>query len=262
MVQEKPGKVDVDAIIYGLSADFLDECLDNIEEAEKALANMRDGRGDFQNQNNNLQRHVHSIKGMAATFGFPAISVFAHRLEDFLEALEDVAPYLDEIQVFLDRIREVTESGHNPNEEDYIRLVRSLPRAHNRIAAIRPSREVNILLAMPRDIQRKIIGQELSSCGFGVSFVATGVEAISSVLSIRPDVVISGNFLDDMSGVDLAGALSVIRATRGTKFILISSADSREEEKLDIPKGVVIIKKEVNYTETLTEHFIDWGLFG
>jgi len=257
-----PEKIDVDAIIANLSDEFIDDCLDNVEAAEKALGNMQAGRGDFKNQYDKLQRHVHSIKGTAATFGFPAIGVFAHRLEDFLEALKDVGSHLDEIQVFLDKIREVAESGHNPDDEEYIRLVRTLPRAHNRIAAVRPTRDVNILLVMPRDIQRKIIGQELSACGFGVSFVATGVEALSSVLAMKPDVVISNNFLDDMSGTDLARALSVIRATHGTNVALISSADKRACNMTDIPEGVVVIKKEVNYAEALSQHLIDWGLFG
>ncbi|NQU55868.1 MAG: Hpt domain-containing protein [Rhodospirillales bacterium] len=254
--------VDVDAIIANLSGEFVEDCLDNVEEAEKALANMQNGQGDFKNQYDNLQRHVHSIKGTAGTFGFPAIGVFAHRLEDFIEALKDVSPHLDKIQIFLDKIREIAESGHNPEGEDYIRLVRSLPRAHNRIAAVRPTREVNILLVMPRDIQRKIIGQELSSCGFGMSFVASGVDAISSVLSMKPDVVISSNFLEDMSGADLARTLSAIKATRGINFALISSDEFDDVKKIDIPDGVVIIKKEVDYTETLSKHLVAWGLFG
>ncbi len=262
MSRDSAKNVDVDAIIANLSGEFIDDCLDNVEEAEKALANIKDGRGDFKKQYANLQRHVHSIKGTAGTFGFPAIGVFAHRLEDFIEALKDVNPYLDEIQTFLDRIREVAESGHNPQEEEYIRLVRSLPRAHNRIAAVRPTREVNILLVMPRDIQRKIIGQELSSCGFGMSFVATGLEAISSVLESKPNVIISATFLEDISGVDLARALCAIKATRGINFVLLSSADTQEYKKIDIPEGVVVIKKGIDYTEALSEHLVAWGLFG
>lgn len=233
-----------------------------MEEAEKALAHMRSGRGDFVNHYDNLQRHVHSIKGTAGTFGFPSISDFAHRLEDFIEALKDVSPHLDEIQLFLDRITEVAESGHNPDEEEYSRLLRSLPRAHSRMAAVRPTREVNILLVMSRNIQRKIIGQELSACGFGMSFVATGVEAISSVLSMKPDVVISSNFIDDMSGIDLARALFAMEATKGINFALLSSADDRDHKKMDIPQGVVVIKKEVDYTESLSAHLVAWGLFG
>lgn len=254
--------IDVDAVIASLSKEFIDDCLDNVEEAEKALANMRAGGSDFASQYDNLQRYVHSIKGTAGTFGFPAITVFAHRLEDFLEASKDVRPHLDEVQLFLDRIREVAESGQNPDEDEYIRLLRSLPRAHSRIAAVRPTREVNILLVMPRDIQRKIIGHELSSCGFGMSFVATGVEAIASVLLMKPDVVISGYVLEDMSGVDLARALAAIKATQGVNFALISSSDNQGRSKIDIPEGVVVIKKEVDYTVSLSEHLVKWGLFG
>ncbi len=34
------------------------------------------------------------------------------------------------------------------------------------------------------------------------------------------------------------------------------------DDCLDIPEGVVVIKKGDDYTESLSEHLIAWGLFG
>lgn len=254
--------VDVGSIIARLSGEFIDDCLDNVGESEAALAIMRNGDDGFAAAFDSLQRHVHSIKGTAATFGFPAIGVIAHRLEDFIEALPDVRGHIDNFQLFLDRIREITDSGANPEGHEYTRMMGSLPRAHVRLNAVRPSREVNVLLVMPRGVQRKIIGQELSACGFGMSFVASGVEAISSALSALPDVVILNNSLDDMTGIDLARTLSSIEATCGINIALVCSDTSQHKNRDGVPEGVAIIKKQVNYTEALSEHLMDWGLFG
>ncbi|MBL6933214.1 MAG: Hpt domain-containing protein [Rhodospirillales bacterium] len=254
--------VDVDSILAKLSAEFIDDCLDNLDEADKALVSMRANPDDLQSHYDNLHRLVHSIKGTAGTFGFPAVGAIAHRLEDFMEALDGVYSHLDDIQQFLVKMREIAESGINPEGDEYIDLLRRLPRAHNRLAPVRPTRGVNILLVMPRDVQRKIIGHELSSCGFEMSFVANGVQAISSVLTMKPDVVISNDILEDMTGADLAGALSAIKETRGTHFVIMSNTEDELETLPGFPESVAIIKKEVDYTEALSKRLIDWGLFG
>ena len=89
--------VDVGAILANLSAEFVDDCLDNLDECDNAVAKLRAKSGNTQSHYDNLHRHVHSIKGTAGTFGFPAVGVIAHRLEDFVEALENIHNHLDEV---------------------------------------------------------------------------------------------------------------------------------------------------------------------
>jgi len=254
--------MDIESLVSSLRDEFLTDCLDHLDDADQKLHDMIDGCGDFAGHYEVLLRHVHSIKGTAATFGFPAITVVAHRLEDYIEALKDVRPHLNDIQVFLDRIRQTAESGINPEGDDYICLVRSLPRAHNRIAAVRPAREVNVLLVMDGNVQRRIIGQELSSCGFCTSFVARGIDAIATVLSEHPDIVIANGILEDMSGMDLARCLDVIEETHGTHFILLSSSDSIDSQTNNLPEDTAVIHKDAGFAEQLTRHLMALGLFG
>jgi len=242
--------------------EFLVDCLDKLDGADEAINGMIAGGEGFPGHLENFLRMVHSIKGAAGTFGYPTISTIAHRVEDFIEALKNTSAHLSEIQVFVDRMREIAESGFNPGADDCTRLLAALPRANMRIATVRPSREVNVLLVMPRDVQRKIIGQELSSCGFGISFVATGVDAISSVLAASPSIIVSSVILKDMTGMDLARALDGIEAIQGGHFILLSSSPVSNEQLAKLPDHVAIVYKGAGYAESLTKHLVGWGMFG
>jgi len=253
---------DTASIIAKYEQEFLVDCLENLDGADEAINGMVAGGEGFPAHLDNFLRLVHSIKGKAGTFGFPAISAVAHRAEDFIEALKNTSAHMNEVQVFIDRMREIAESGFNPDADDCARLLATLPRANMRIATVRPSREVNVLLVMPRDVQRKIIGQELSSCGFGISFVATGVDAISAVLAESPDIIVSSVILKDMTGMDLARALDGIEAVHGGHFILLSSSPVSNEQFAKLPNHVAIVYKGTGYAESLTEHLIGWGMFG
>lgn len=253
---------DAESVLARYKQEFLVDCLENLDDADEAINGMVVGGEGFSVHLDNFLRQIHSIKGTAGTFGFPSISAVAHRVEDFIEALKNTSAHISEIQIFVDRMREIAESGSNPDADDCTRLLAALPRANMRIATVRPSREINVLLVMHRNVQRKIIGQELSSCGFGISFVATGVDAISSVLESSPDIIISSVVLEDMTGMDLARALDGIEAIDDGHFILLSSSPVSNEELVKLPDHVAIVDKGTGYAESLTEHLIGWGLFG
>ena len=253
---------DIQKVIESMKGEFIADCLEHLDGSDTSLDNIIEGRGSFDSHLVDLNRRVHSIKGTAATFGFSSIATIAHKLEDFIEASPSIYDCLSSIQAFLDIMREVAESGVNPINGEYHNILKNLPRAHSKVEAVNPVRNVDILLVMHRDVQRKIIGQELSSCGFGTSFVESGADAISSIIKHAPNIVVSSVLLDDMSGMDLACALEGIKATRGIHFILLSSSNNISIEAAELPANAKAIHKDLGYAEQLTEQLIKWGYFG
>lgn len=253
---------DIQEAIEGMKGEFLADCLEHLDGSDQSLNNIINKCGPFERHLVDLTRRVHSIKGTAGTFGFPSITTIAHKLEDYIEVSLNIHDCINEIQIFLDVMRDVAESGVNPTNGAYSQILANLPRAHSKIDAVHPTRNVDILLAMHRDVQRKIIGQELSSCGFGTSFVESGVNAISSIIEHRPDIVISSVVLEDMSGIDLARALEGIKASRDIHFILLSSSNNISTEVAELPANATAIHKDLGYAEQLTERLMEWGYFG
>lgn len=279
------GNVDTDAIFANLRGEFLTDCVDYLERANKAIEGMAAEDGGTEEYLEKIQRHVHSIKGMGGSFGFPSISRVAHALEDFMEAHPNILTDWRGIESYLDEIRRIANSGEDVTGLDLSRTLDDLPKAHRRahsqtgapagtemqpdlkelrprIAAVRPAREVNVLLVMPKCVQRKIVGQEMASCGFGISFVDTGVAAIGLALAKKPDIIASNMMLDDMTGGDLARAVAGIEAIRNTRFVLMVSHQANYPEAVDLPDGAAVVTKDGEYAEALTEHLMKWGFFG
>ncbi|MBW2280631.1 MAG: Hpt domain-containing protein [Deltaproteobacteria bacterium] len=66
---------------------FVDETADHLAEMSRALAAVERGDEDASDERaiDTLFRMAHSIKGMAASLDYDAVSTLAHRLEDWLE---------------------------------------------------------------------------------------------------------------------------------------------------------------------------------
>ncbi len=265
------GNVDTKSIIDSLRGEFINDCLDHLERANEAVEGMAAGTGDGEAHLRRIQHNVHTIKGTGGSFGFPSISRIAHALEDFMEAHPDIIADWRGIESYLDEIRRIAGSGVDAAGEDLARIMDTLPKAcrriaavpgRSRIAAVRPVREVNVLLVMPRGVQRKIVGQELASCGFGISFVDGGVAAIGVALARKPDMIASNMVLDDMTGADLARAIAGIEEIKGTRFVLMTSTGTDDLKAAGLPDGAAVVAKDCSYADELTELLMEWGFFG
>ncbi len=276
-----PGNMDSKSVIESLRGEFLSDCLDHLERANEAIEGMAAEAGDGETHLKRIQHKIHTIKGTGGSFGFPSISRIAHALEDFMEAHSDILADWRGIENYLDEIRRIAASGVDVAGEDLARIMDALPKAHrrraafsgspsvpstspgrSRLAAVRPVREVNVLLVMAKGVQRKIVGQELTSCGFGISFVDGGVAAISVTLARKPDMIASSMVLDDMSGADLARAIAGIEGIKDTRFVLMISTRSGNLKVAGLPDGTAMVAKDESYAEELTKLLMEWGFFG
>lgn len=254
---------DLEKALARLKQEFIESCGDRLDEIDEAIDRIYKETGDREADFMQMQRDIHSIKGSAGTHGFTAITVIAHRAEDYIESTNRLTnEQLQDVQVYVDRIREIVETGVNPGEAETQVILKNLPSSTKATVSDQNVRNVTVLLIMRKGIQRKLIGTELSSCGFEISFSENPVEAIGLTLSIKPDIIVSSMEFDDISGVELANIFKAIKATRDTAFVLTTSYEQGSPALAEMPTEAKIIHKSGNFAEELTETLINFGVFG
>lgn len=264
-------KTATDAILLQLSQDFLESCEDSLDVVDTAITRLIDGDGEgdgggvWDDDFAELLRQVHSVKGSGGTFGFPAITLIAHSLEDYIETAAEIGRrQLGAIQVFIDAIRAILGRGKNPSDTETIEILRGLPvsRQARTIGGGQTPRDIGFLLVMPKGLQRRIIGGEMASCGFRVTLSENAVQAIELALANPPDIIAANMFLDDMTGVELARVFKGIDATAKANFMLMTSSDTGDPKTMGLPLGSRIVRKGNQFSEDLSMHLMDWGVFG
>ena len=249
---------DLAMILEDMKSEFIEGTNDRLDEADRAIANLLAGRGDWNNNLLDVKRIVHSIKGGGKTFGFPTISMIAHGLEDYLETAGSVdRQEIEDAQFYVDRIREILDMGANPDEETASRILHGLPtkRCRSRLSNV-----TNVLLLMPKGLQRKIIGQELTSFGFRVAIAETSLGAIDRALTLKPDLVVASMVLDRISGPDLARVFAGIGALSRTKVLLLTASELDDEHLADVPDDVTVIRKGATFARDFMAYLRAEGL--
>lgn len=254
---------DLEKALARLKQEFIESSGDRLDEIDGAIDRIFKGTGDRESDFMQMQRDIHSIKGSAGTYGFNAVTVIAHRLEDYVESTRRLTnKQLGDVQVYIDHIRQIMESGVNPDEEKTQGILKNLPSSTKASVSDQERRYVTVLLVMPKGIQRKLIGTELASCGFEISFSENPIEAIKLAVSIKPNIIVSSTEFPDINGVELANIFKVIRATKKAAFVLTTSHEPDSPILADLPKGTEIIHKGGDFAEELTDCLIHIGVFG
>jgi len=253
---------DLESALSRLKDDFIAGSIEKLDDIDIIIDNIYKNKGHRGDQFFQMQRDVHSIKGSAGTHGLHLLTLVAHRLEDYLEA----APRLSQeqwqsVQVYIDEMRTLVEQGEEPEEENRQVVINRLPHAQESATEFsdQKNKKVTVLVVMPAGVQRKVIGKELASCGFDLSFTDRPVEAIRLVMDLQPDAVLSNQEFRFMTGAELARVLQEIKRTKETPFALLTSSDSIHD---DLPSSAHIIHKGETFVDDMTEYLVKIGLFG
>jgi HPt (histidine-containing phosphotransfer) domain-containing protein len=256
----------VDAILKQLTGEFLESCGDSLCIVDDAITRLMDA-GDWDEDFPEILRRVHSIKGGGGTFGFSAITMIAHALEDYIETAGKVGTdHLPAIQAYADAIRDIADSGENPSDSGTTEILRALPHSGtvtvNAIATEQTLRVIGFLLILPKGLQRRIIAAELASCGFRVSLAENAVQAIEIALANPPHIIAASMINEDMSGIELAHVFKAMGATREARFMLMTSSEETDPEALGLPADARVARKGDKFPMDMTNHLIEWGVFG
>ncbi len=248
-------QADVAALMAQLRQEFVDNCRDKIELTAKILDAIAAGTAKA-DEAVEFRRHIHSMKGMGGTFGFPAITHIAHKLEDYLEMIDGLSTeHAPAIQRYLDAIDRILDSGNNPSNAETEAILIGLPQFRKTAISGQKRLAITAMVVMPPGMWRKLVGKELASCGFGLSFADDGVGALQSAVISPPDLVFASMELPDMSGGELVSVFRAIKRTAKSRFAIITSHDG-----LLPPEGVLVIHKSKDFAVGLAEALVSWKM--
>lgn len=247
-----------DRIIARLRQEFLVDARERIDLIERALAaDGSTGSGVLVT----IRREVHNLKGLAGSFGFPAVGLIAHRLEDYVSELESLeARHRADITVFIDRLADIVDAGQDPGDGAAGEIVRGLPAHPGFEIAPSAARSVEVLLVAPSKAVSQIAVRALRALGYRVTTARTAWEAIEIAVRTRPDLIITSAVMAGASGIDLVRALATMTATQGLPVAVMTSFSKDHPELLRLPPQVPVIRLGDSFEADLAEIVTGVGL--
>ncbi len=244
----------IDDLVANLAQDFLVDAVDTLGNLGLLVSETHEGKVDTGYTLQTIRREIHTLKGQGGSFGFPSITVIAHRLENYLVDLETLnTRQLDDILKFLDRMQEISDGGINPEDDEVSRIVRTLPAQGAAKDDFKEASNHEILLVAGSRIVRRAVEGELNKRGFRVVTVESPIDVFETIIRTRPDMVIASAIMDEISGIDLARALKSMSATRDIPFALLTSFDATHPELRDLPDDVALVHHDRDINAELDE---------
>ncbi len=252
-----------DDILAQLRQEFIESARDQLDDIETKLDQLADGTGIDEKKLLGIQRHIHNIKGQGATFGFPLLGRVAHMLEDYLENTGGVREEnIADIRVYLNLMTDLISTNESIVGDTQNSILNSLPTGQLVTFSTQQTHNINVLLVMPSGLQRKMVARELLSCGFRVMRAYDGLEALSIAVDLTPDIVFVNYDMRPFNGRELSNMFAAVDVLRDIHFVLLTSYQADSENLQDLPENISVVQKSSNFTESIGELLIQWGVFG
>jgi CheY-like chemotaxis protein/HPt (histidine-containing phosphotransfer) domain-containing protein len=249
---DKSGLKSVSAIADEVRQEFLDEMAERLRELDVELDSAVRGDKTMDEFVNHARRLAMSLKGRAAAVGALQADTLARRMEDYLAQLPNPIPprVVDDTRKFIETTLDAIEGRIN-NEADISTIVRRLPAKVGFSVNDITFRDVEVMLVMGHGAQTHYIERELQQCGYRTSLISSTFDAIPMVVRTKPDFVIVSAVMPDLSGIDIAIALSSMPETRNIPLALITSLPEDDAYLQLLPKKVPIINKGSSFGDDL-----------
>ena len=252
-----------DQILAQLCIEFLADARARLKDIADELEKNDTAERDAKETLLAIRRQCHSLKGMGGSFGFPTITLVAHRLEDYLARAHVInSNIVRDIDTYCECLMGIISYGEDPGPEAAAELIPALPTfSLFEVEDIVPL-STEVMLVTPSKTIGAIVGREMVECGYKVTRFSNAWEAMQFAASTKPDLVVTAAIMDVIDGVNLTRALAAMEPTQGIPVALITSLDlaSRDLEKL--PAGVAIVRHGPNFSNELAEMLSDFETGG
>lgn len=241
-----------DEIEDRLRVEFLDESHDRLERMNDILKNV--AAGTFADAAAIGQLHVeaHNFRGVGTSFGYPGITLIAHRMDDYMLGLTRLqAREIADLQAFTDRIAELVDRPNQPDVAEVNRIIRSLPTRYVFDITDVVVKDVEVMLVTPSKVMSKKVGTELAACGFKVVTVHDPIESISLAVRMPPDMIVASMVMDGLSGLDLIRGLRAMTVTHHVHMALLTSLERGNPALKEIPGDVAVIRVGAGFSDDL-----------
>lgn len=242
--------------------EFRDEATQHIAEMNRLLDEIAT-QGPQDSLLEDFRRHGHELQGAGRSFGYPVLTMIAHRLGTYLDDMNEwQARSQADLQTFVDKLGEMLERRTQPVDEEIASIVRALPSIINQSFSENDVeiRNVEILLVTPARAVAKLIAQQIKACGFRVTTLADPVEALGMTLRLRPDMVLTSQVMSGLNGVDLLRALKAIEVTEKIPGAVLTSQDLAAAAFSRLPEGTAIIRTGGNFADDFAKVVTQYGL--
>lgn len=243
-----------------VDADFVLEVRDELANFEVLAGKLRTPGVDFEATLSAFRAGLHKLINLRSSVDLPLLDLLLRRLDNYVSDLADpTADQVGDIDAFLDLMNGILdgEIGGEINEAEFFR---SLP--VKRPADLEDFRalDLEILVVDTNRTAARIVGRELVNCGYRVATASRSFDALELAIRTRPDLIISSSVLDELSGVDLAAALSVIQATDSIPFALLTSYQADDASLKRLPKTAAVLKKGNDFADDFAAALERFGI--
>jgi chemotaxis protein histidine kinase CheA len=215
---------DIDSdLVAELLPFFIDDVVERLGSVEQMVVsfstNLHVKPDSFE-----LLRNVHSIKGSAASFGFPTIALISHHLEDYIIATGNFGEAaVDGMLEHVHAIGAIVEARRDPGSEEGRRILKSLPDFHPTQNLLRSQGQKTVLFIGPRNIQLRLMEPEIRAGGFRLVTMSSSFQGIESAIRTRPDLILISNIIDILDGVDVARMIHAAEMTQHIPLVVVAS---------------------------------------
>ncbi|MDJ0894401.1 MAG: Hpt domain-containing protein [Alphaproteobacteria bacterium] len=245
-------------VLDQLRQEFLEDARDRIGDMQVAVDAWFEGEMPGAEVALRLRRDAHNIKGHGEAFGYPALGMTAHRLEDYLQQVPELAQKeLEDVQVFIDVLGRTLSNGSGHSEEDTRSLIRSLPVYSPLDPSEVTAMDVEILLVTASRTIGRRVGNELRGSGYRVVTAHDPFEAFRLAVRTRPDMMIASATLDGMSGIDLVNALQTISDSQGIPMAVVSSFPKGHPDLAGLPDSIPVVSLGDTFSDDLADAVIN-----
>ena len=258
-----------DDVVRQLDIEYHDDASERIADMAQCLARIGED-GPNEALISKLRRQGHNLKGTAASFGYPVITMIAHRLETYLNDMREWEPQtLDSLYRFVDLMGEMLDRPVQPSDDEISQIVRSLP-AQSIDRSVPEAqiasnidiqvKVVEILLVTPTRTIAKLLSQQIIACGFRVNSVADPIEGLTMAIRTRPDMIITSQAMKGMSGVDLICALKSIAVTERIPACILTSQELGAAVFERLPAGTMMLRTGDQFADDFGAAIAQYGL--
>jgi CheY-like chemotaxis protein/HPt (histidine-containing phosphotransfer) domain-containing protein len=231
-----------DAILEQVERSFIEDAEDRLAAMERCVERVRGQTSCASEAMAELRRDTHTLKGAGAAFGFPAVTVVAHRLENYLAETIELSPaVLDDIQRYLDSLQDIVAGRRKPSAEEASLLLRTLPPPHAHKSGQVPLGVQEALVVTSSRIIGRLVAEALVQRGVRAVITQSSLEGFALALRAKPDLVIVSATMAELSGIDLARALTAMAATHTTPVAVLTSFSDRDLAHQGLPPGIPLL---------------------
>ncbi|WP_138380422.1 response regulator [Luteithermobacter gelatinilyticus] len=238
----------------------LDEARDVAGSLEIRINQVLCGELKGEEARNLLAQDASNLRLKVKVVKLPGLSSICQRLDDYLWNIDDITDQnVRDIQQFADKILGLLDGPTEP-KIDVAAEIRNLP--HHTTFDVSEVKKIDkeVTLVLPQKSAARLVGRELTECGYRVTTVLDSLEAFEIILESRPDLVITTAVMPRLSGIDLACALKAMPTTRDVAVALLTSMDLNHPDLRALPMTVGIIRRGENFGADLAEVLQRFGI--